>query len=70
MIKSPRQKEVGLTGDLDLNMQHTPILYCSSVWGCSSGTELHKLQKLQNRAIRIMTDSPFDFPSKLLLSNL
>ena len=44
--------------------------YCSTVWGCCGGTELHKLQNLQNRAVRIITNSPFDCPSKPLLSNL
>ena len=131
MIISTRQKERGLTGEFDLNLQNTPILkvgdtkylgiqidkhltwkkhvdavirnfsraigllkhvknflphhlleypyvsivephlrYCSSVWGCCSGTELDKRQKLQIQDVRITTNSPFDSPSKPLLSNL
>ena len=29
--------------------------YCCSVWGCAGSTELNQLQKLQNRAARIIT---------------
>ena len=46
------------------------LRYCSLVWGCCSGTELDKLQKWQNLAVRIITNSPFDSPTKPLLSNL
>ena len=34
--------------------------YCSLVWGCSGVTEINQLQKLQNRAARIVTGSSFD----------
>ena len=34
--------------------------YCSSVWDCLSGYLSDKLQKLQNRAARVITKSPFD----------
>ena len=44
--------------------------YCSSVWGCCSTTYINRLQKLQNRAVRIITNSAFDTPAKPLLANL
>ena len=34
--------------------------YCSPVWGVCGVTALDKLQKLQNRAARIVTNSPYD----------
>ena len=34
--------------------------YCSPVWDCLSGYLSDKLQKLQNRAARVITKSPFD----------
>ena len=40
------------------------LRYCCSVWGCACSTELNQLQKLQNRAARIITDSSFDTPSR------
>ena len=36
------------------------IRYCCSVWGYAGDTILQKLQKIQNRAARIVTNSPFD----------
>ena len=44
--------------------------YCSSVWGCCGKTEINRLQKLQNRAVRIITSSKFDTPCKPLLHGL
>ena len=44
--------------------------YCSSVWGCCSTTYINRLQKLQNRAVRMITNSAFDTPGKPLLANL
>ena len=38
--------------------------YCCAVWGVCGLTELQQLQKLQNRAARIITGSNFDAPSK------
>ena len=42
--------------------------YCSPVWDCLSGYLNEKLKKLQNRAARIITKSPFDTGSDHLLS--
>ena len=46
------------------------FLYCCAVWGCCGTTEISKLQKLQNRAARIITNSSFDASSKPLIQNL
>ena len=44
--------------------------YCCSVWGSCGTTRLHKLLKLQNRAARIVTNSPFDSSAKSLVQDL
>ena len=44
--------------------------YCCSVWGCCGATKLKTLQKLQNRAARIVTSSPLDTPAAPLLQLL
>ena len=44
--------------------------YCCSVWGCAGSTEINQLQKLQNRAARIVTNSSFDAPSIPLIESL
>ena len=38
--------------------------YCCSVWGCAGATEINRLQKLQNRAARIVTNSSFGTPQQ------
>ena len=44
--------------------------YCSPVWDCMGGYLSDKLQKLQNRAARVITQSPFETSSNLLLAML
>ena len=44
--------------------------YCSSVWGCCGKTEINKLQKLQNRAVWIISSSKFNTPCKPFLLEL
>ena len=44
--------------------------YCCSVWGCAGLTEINQLQKLQNRAARIIANSSFDAPSRPLIWGL
>ena len=44
--------------------------YSCSVWGCAGTTEINWLQKLQNRAARIVTNSSFDTPSNKLIEKL
>ena len=46
------------------------LRYCCSVWGCAGSTEINRLQKLQNRAARIITNSSFDTPSRPLIEGL
>ena len=43
---------------------------CCSVWGCCGETLLDKLQKLQNRAARIVTSSSYDASSLPLIGTL
>ena len=44
--------------------------YSSPVWDCMSGYLSEKLQKLQNRAARVITKLPCDTSSNLLLAKL
>ena len=44
--------------------------YCSPIWDCLSGYLSDKLQKLQNRAARVITKLPFDTNSNHLLTTL
>ena len=44
--------------------------YCCAVWGVCGLTEIQQLQKLQNRAARIITGSNYDAPSKPLIKGL
>ena len=44
--------------------------YCCCVWGCAGDTTLRKLQKLQNQAARVVTNSLFDHKSLPLISKL
>ena len=40
------------------------------MWGCAGTTEINRLQKLQNRAARIVANSIFDTPSNQLTEKL
>ena len=44
--------------------------HCCSVWGSCGTTRLNKLQRLQNRAARIVTDSDFDTSAAPLIQDL
>ena len=44
--------------------------YCYSVWGCCSSTEKDRLQKLQNRAAKIITGSSFTTSALPLIESL
>ena len=44
--------------------------YCCSVWGCCNSTDILQLQRLQNRAARVLTTIQFDAPSKPLIQSL
>ena len=41
--------------------------YCCQVWSVAGASEINHLQKLQNRAARIITSSRYDAPSKMLI---
>ena len=44
--------------------------YCSIVWGNCGKTLSERLQKLQNRAARILTSSSYDADARYLLQQL
>ena len=44
--------------------------YCCSVWGCCSAAEIQHLQRLQNRAARIVTNSCYDATIKHMFESL
>ena len=44
--------------------------YCSSVWGSCGATEINQLQKMQNRAARIVTGSNVDTPGLTIVKQL
>ena len=44
--------------------------YCFSVWSWAGTIEINRLQKLQNRAARILVNSSFDTPSNQLIGKL
>ena len=46
------------------------LSYCCSVWGCCSESKLDVLQKIQNRAARIVTGSPYDASAAPIIQNL
>ena len=53
------------TGIVEPHFRHCPY-----VWGRCGKTELNQLQKLQNRAARILTNSSHDAPSRPLFQIL
>ena len=44
--------------------------YCCPVWGSCGSTAINELQKLQNRAARIVTNSRYDASAKPIIRNL
>ena len=46
------------------------FLYCCSVWGCCSATEIQHLQRLQNWAARVVTNNAYDTPIKPIFERL
>ena len=53
-----------------LSIVEPHLSHCCSVWGCCGDTILNTLQKLQNRAAKIVTGSPFDSSAAPLLQRL
>ena len=60
--------------DTLINMYNALVVpyfdYCSPVWGCIGKCQSERLQKLQNRAARIITNSDYMTPSSCLLHDL
>ena len=54
--------------NLYIYIKESHFRYCSHVWGCFSTTYINRLQKLQNRAARIITNSAFDTPCQTTIS--
>ena len=46
------------------------LSYCCSVWGCCSESKIDVLRKIQNRAARIATSSPYDASPAPMIQNL
>ena len=44
--------------------------YCCSVWGCCGATTSNQLQKLQNRAARLLLESSYNTPTGPLIKSL
>ena len=44
--------------------------YCAIVWNNANLTQRYRLQKLQNRAVRVMTKSPYEIRSNDILNDL
>ena len=52
------------------NITEPHFRYYCSVWGACGASKLDVLQKLQNKAARIVTNSPFDASAAPLLQRL
>ena len=44
--------------------------FCSSVWGCCGETMIKSLQRLQNRAARVVANKPYDLSATSMLKEL
>ena len=54
----------------DISILDPHFRYCCTVWGVCGVIEIQQLQKLQNRAAKIITGSNYDAPSKPLIEVL
>ena len=59
-----------LTSLFNTSIVEPHFRYCCSVYGCAGTTEINRLQKLQNRAARIVTNSSLDTISNQLIEIL
>ena len=55
---------------LDQGLVEPLLRFCCSVWGTYGVTSRCTLERLQNRAMRIITDSPYEAPAIPLLRQL
>ena len=46
------------------------LSYCCSIWGCCSESRIDVLEKIQNRAARIVTSSPYDASAAPIIESL
>ena len=53
--------------DVYYGLVQSPLDYCSMVWGSRGSV---KLQRLQNRAARVLTNSNYDADASILLNDL
>ena len=51
-------------------MIETYLRFCCSVWGNCGVSTRRILERLQNRSVRIITNSPYDAPAEPLLKSL
>ena len=49
---------------------NSEVRYCCPVWGSCGSTAINELQKLQNRAARIVTNSRYDASAKPIIKKL
>ena len=61
---------VDILKTLYYSMIYPYLLYCCIVWGGACTTSLHKLEVLQNRAVRLITRSPFRASSRPIFKQL
>jgi hypothetical protein len=54
----------------EINSFITYLYYCCIVWAGASATALHKLEVLQNRAVRLVTRSQFRASASPLFKQL
>ncbi len=52
------------------SLVHSHLTYCTSIYSCTTKTNLDKVFKLQKKAIRIITKSNYNAPTQTLFENL
>ena len=51
-------------------MIEPPLRFCCSVWGSCGANTRRILERLQNRSVRMITDSAYDAPAEPFLKSL
>lgn len=67
---SKRFLKPAILNDMYRGLVEPHLSYCCSVWGCCSDTNISRLQKVQNRAARIVTNSKYDTSAMPLINGL
>ena len=65
-----RRWPVIYSADINIKLIQPHFNYCCSVWDELGDTLTTKLQKLQNRAVRVITGSSYDVDASILLCRL